>query len=193
MSEQEERKNAGTSPVGAFFHKYGYLVITALVMVVLFRGIFLLGFVTSGSMETTLPTHSVFLSWHLSYLLGDPVPQRGDIVLFKSDELGEDLVKRVIGIPGDTVSFAGGYVYVNGERLEEDYLPAQGITYPEAEGDTFTVPDGCIFLLGDHRDNSLDSRYWAQPYIPVSNILSRAMVDVSLLPGNSWIGVRAVG
>lgn len=193
MSEQEERRNTGKSPVGVFFHKYGYLVVTTLVMVVLFRGIFLLGFVTSGSMETTLPTHSVFLSWHLSFLLSDPVPERGDIVLFKSDELGEDLVKRVIGVPGDTISFSDGYVYVNGERLTEDYLPVQGITYPATDCDTFTVPEGCIFLLGDHRDNSLDSRYWDQPYIPVSNILSRAMVDISLLPGNSWIGVRAVG
>ena len=144
-------------------------------------------------METTLPTHSVFLSWHLSYAVGDPVPERGDIVLFDSDELGETLVKRVVGLPGETVSFRDGQVLINGTALEETYLPVQGITYPQNEGDSFTVPGGCVFLMGDHRDDSLDSRFWQDPFVPVSNIRSRALVDFSLWPGNTWLGVRRVG
>lgn len=177
----------------AFWKNYGYLFTTVIVMVILFRGIFLLGYVTSGSMETTLPTRSVFLSWRLSYLVGDPMPERGSIVLFDSDELDQTLVKRVVGLPGETVSFQDGQVLIDGVALEEKYLPVQGITYPLSDGDTFTVPEGCVFLLGDHRDNSLDSRFWQEPFIPVSNIRSRALVDISLLPGNSWLGVRRVG
>ena len=121
------------------------------------------------------------------------MPERGSIVLFDSDELDQTLVKRVVGLPGETVSFQDGQVLIDGVALEETYLPVQGITYPLSDGDTFTVPEGCVFLLGDHRDNSLDSRFWQEPFIPVSNIRSRALVDISLLPGNSWLGVRRVG
>lgn len=190
----EKGKNErGMSPMRRFFHNYGYLFVTVAVMLVLFRGIFLLGFVTSGSMETTLPTHSVFLGWHLSYLIGDPKPERGDIVLFSSDELGETLVKRVVALPGETVTFSDGYVWVDGTQLEEAYLPVKGITYPQTQGDTFVVPEDYVFMLGDHRDNSLDSRYWQDPYVPITNIQARALVDISLWPGNTWIGVRRVG
>lgn len=190
---EKETNERGKVAFGRFMRNYGYLFTTVIVMLVLFRGIFLLGFVTSGSMESTLPTHSVFLSWHLSYALGDPMPERGDIVLFDSDELGQTLVKRVVGLPGETISFQNGQVLVNGSALEETYLPVQGITYPQNEEDSFTVPDGCVFLLGDHRDNSLDSRFWQDPFIPVSNIRARALVDISLWPGNTWLGVRRVG
>ncbi len=190
---EKETNERGKMTFGRFLRSYGYLFATVIVMLALFRGIFLLGFVTSGSMETTLPTHSVFLGWHLSYAVGDPVPERGDIVLFNSDELGETLVKRVVGLPGETVSFRDGQVLINGTALEEAYLPVQGITYPLNEGDSFTVPDGCVFLMGDHRDDSLDSRFWQEPFVPVSNIRSRALVDISLWPGNTWLGVRRVG
>lgn len=189
----KKKNERGMTPFGRFWHQYGYLFMTVIVMLVLFRGVFLLGFVTSGSMETTLPTHSVFLGWHLPYLAGDPLPERGDIVLFSSVELDETLVKRVVGLPGETVTFSDGYVWIDGVALEEEYLPVQGITYAQKEGDSFTVPEDCVFMLGDHRDNSLDSRHWQSPYVPVSNIRARALVDVSLWPGNTWIGVRIVG
>ena len=78
-------------------------------------------------------------------MVSDPVPERGDIVTFWDEELNKVLVKRVVGLPGETLSFKNGYTYVNGEKLDESYLPT-GITYPRHEGDTFTVPEGCIFL-----------------------------------------------
>lgn len=189
----KQTNDRGPMTFGRFWRSYGYLFVTVAVMLGLFRGIFLLGFVTSGSMETTLPTRSVFLSWHLSYALGDPIPERGDIVLFDSAELGQTLVKRVVGLPGETVSFRDGDVLIDGTALEETYLPVRGITYSRSEDDSFTVPEGCVFLLGDHRDDSLDSRFWQDPFIPASSIRARALVDVSLWPGNTWLGVRRVG
>ena len=114
-------------------------------------------------MEPTLPTKSYFLGWRLPYFFGDPTPARGDIVMFRSEELGELLVKRVIGLGGDTITFADGDVYVNGEALEETYLPEQHITYPTGATEVFEVPEGCIFVMGDNRTGSYDSRAWLNP------------------------------
>ena len=87
---------------------YGYMVITLAVVFVVFRIILQLAYVPSGSMETTLPTKSLLIGWRLPYLVSDPVPDRGDIVTFYSDELGKLLVKRVIGLPGDHITFQDG-------------------------------------------------------------------------------------
>lgn len=186
----EERKE---TPVGRFFHRYGYLVVTVAVMVVLLKGVFNLAYVPSGSMEPTLPTRSVFLGLRLPWLLGNPTPDQGDIMMFYSQEYQEVMVKRVIGLPGQTVSFADGVVLVDGRVLEEDYLPAGTETWPRQEGDSFTVPEGCVLLLGDHRNNSQDSRYWENPYMPLEALRAKALVDISLLPGNTWIGLRGLG
>ena len=118
-----------------FWSDYGYLLVTAAVVFLLFRVIFQLAWVPSGSMETAIPTKSLLLSLRLPYLVSDPVLERGDVVTFQSDELGKLLVKRVIGLPGEEVSFSNGYVYVNGQKLEELYLNLRGITkYAGCEG-----------------------------------------------------------
>ena len=168
----------------------GYLIVPAAVVFLLLGVIFSLAWVPSSSMEPTLPTHSYFLGWRLSYLTGDPAPERGDIIMFRSDELDELLVKRVVGLPGDTVSLADGYVYINGAALEEDYLSVQGYTWPLTDTDTFTVPEGCVFVMGDNRTNSLDSRAWNDPYVPVEKIRAKALVDVAFWPNCTWKGVR---
>ena len=152
--------------------------------------IFSLAWVPSGSMEPTLPTKSYFLGWRLPYFFGNPTPERGDIVMFRSEELDELLVKRVIGLPGDTVSLEDGAVYVNGAALEEAYLAEQGVTWPTAETAVFEVPEGCVFVMGDNRTGSFDSRAWDNPYIPVETIRSKALVDVAFLPQCTWKGVR---
>ena len=110
-----------------FWSDYGYLLVTVAVVFVLFKVVFQLAYVPTGSMETTVPSKSLMVCWRLPYVVSDPVPERGEVVTFWSDEMGKLLVKRVIGLPGDEISFSGGYVYINGERLEEDYLPQQGI------------------------------------------------------------------
>ena len=148
--------------------------------------------IPSGSMETTIPKKTLLISWQLPYVMGDPVPERGNIVTFWSDELDKLLVKRVIGLPGDTVSFSGGYVYINGQRLEEDYLDQQGGTISPNQT-SFTVPEGCLFFLGDNRSGSNDARYWEESYIPVGNVKAHVLLAISLTGGSSWQGVRAIG
>ena len=168
----------------------GYLLVPLVSVFLLLGVIFSLAWGPTGSMEPTLPTKSYFLGWRLPYFFGDPTPARGDIVMFRSEELGELLVKRVIGLGGDTITFADGDVYVNGEALEETYLPEQHITYPTGATEVFEVPEGCIFVMGDNRTGSYDSRAWLNPYIPVEQIRSRALVDIAFLPECTWKGVR---
>lgn len=185
----EKKKKSGFA---AFWSDFGYLIVTAVVVVLVFRVLLQLSWVPSGSMETTIPKKTLLISWQLPYVMGDPVPERGNIVTFWSDELDKLLVKRVIGLPGDTVSFSGGYVYINGQRLEEEYLDQQGGTISPNQS-SFTVPEGCLFFLGDNRSGSNDARYWEESYIPVGNVKAHVLLAISLTGGSSWQGVRAIG
>lgn len=182
---------AGKSRWRRLWDDWGYLVVTAAVMLLLLRVLLQLIYVPTASMETTIPTRSLVVGWRLPYAVADPVPQRGAIVTFWNDEEGEVLVKRVVGLPGETVSFEGGFVYINGEKLDEDYLPVSGIT--QSEKDTFQVPADCIFVMGDNRTGSHDSRYLREPYIPVSQVQGRMLLAISIGSGQSWQGVRWIG
>lgn len=99
--------------------------------------------------------------------------KRGDIVIFKSDELKETLIKRLIGLPGDEIKFEGTSVYVNGEKIEEPYVKNS----MEFEGE-FKVPEGGYFFLGDNRSKSNDSRFWKQPYINGNAIIGKAQFRI---------------
>ncbi len=103
----------------------------------------------------------------------DADPERGDIVLLKHDET--QLIqngKRIIGLPGETITFEGGAVYVDGVKLDEPYL-APG-TRTESEIKEFRIPSGSYFVLGDNRQGSADSRLWGT--IPVSAIRGKILL-----------------
>ena len=170
------------------WHDYGYLVVTLSVVFVLFRVLLQLAYVPSGSMETTIPTKSLLVGWRLPYVVSDPLPERGDIVTFWNEEMERVLVKRVIGLPGETVSIKDGFVYIDGKKLDEDYLPVSGIT--QSEETAFEVPEGHIFLMGDNRTGSQDSRFWNDPYIPLDQIQGRMLLAISIGPKQSWQGIH---
>lgn len=174
-----------------FWADHGYLLITVAVVFILFRVVLQLAWVPSGSMETTIPTRSLLVSWRLPYLVGDPEPERGEVVTFWSEELDKLLVKRVIGLPGDEITFADGAVYINGEQLPEPYLPVQGKT--TAQGKSFQVPEGCFFAMGDNRGGSEDSRFWDDPYVTHEAIRAKVLLIISPFEESSWRGIRTVG
>lgn len=145
-----------------------YAVILAVVFIV-FHFILMLGRIPTESMEPNLMTHDWFLGERGAY--SEEEPERGDIIVFYSDEFGMSLCKRVIGLPKEEVSFVGGHVYIDGKPLNEsEYLSEDVVTESE---DTFTVPEDCVFVLGDNREVSDDARYWEDPYVSYEDIQAR--------------------
>ena len=133
--------------------------------------------VKEHSMEPTLQENNyIFLSRQAYTLFGEP--ERGDIVVFHTDLRTVDgkeksLVKRIIGLPGETVSIKGGVVYINGEPLEEDYT-LDGYTNTELE--EVVVPEGELFCMGDNRQNSIDSRDSSVGCVPIDQIIGKAVL-----------------
>lgn len=102
---------------------------------------------------------------------------RGTPVLFKHGDA--TFVKRVIGLPGDTVSFEDGAVYIDGEVLDEStYLDVSVTT--ESDTEAFDVPAGFYLMLGDNRAVSYDARYWPYPYTPSEDIVGRLLFAIPI-------------
>ncbi len=126
--------------------------------------------VPTGSMQSTIMIGDRLIGNRLAYLISDP--KRGDIVMFLwPDDESEIFIKRVIGLPGDTVQVLGGQLYINGEKYEEDYLNEE---MRDEDTELFTVPEGCYFMMGDNRNNSRDSRAWKNPFVAKDKILGKA-------------------
>ena len=131
--------------------------------------------VSGGSMENTLEDGDYVLISNLFY-----TPERGDIIVFEDKDIDDSspLVKRVIGVAGDTVriertSSSTYTVYLNGEVLTEDYVYVNGMHYRDPSGE-WTVGDGEIFVLGDHRNVSRDSREFGP--VRVEGILGKVLL-----------------
>ncbi len=130
--------------------------------------------IPSGSMEQTIEVGDRIFSEKLSYTFGEP--KQGDIITFEDPADPERvLIKRVIATGGQTVDLRDGVVYVNGVALDEPYTQGKpsndlnsGIEYP------YTVPDGYVWVMGDNRTNSADSRAFGS--IPLESITGRAML-----------------
>lgn len=128
------------------------------------------GFAISGTcMEPNLSTGQRILGNKLAYRF--ETPSRGDIVVFKCPvEPSKTYIKRVIGLPGETIEIREGKVYINEKHLNEPYLIhlAHGDYGPER------VKPGCLFVMGDFRDQSNDSRYWGE--LPMKNLEAKAWI-----------------
>ncbi|MCZ2128409.1 MAG: signal peptidase I [Anaerolineales bacterium] len=120
------------------------------------------------SMQPTLQDGEFVLVSKLSYKWGDF--QRGDVIVFYyPNDLKERLVKRIIGLPGDRVSARGGQVFVNEQALNEYY-----IAQPPAYSGDWVVPNGSLFVLGDNRNNSRDSKDWG--LLPQKDVIGKAVL-----------------
>jgi signal peptidase I len=114
------------------------------------------------------------------YVLGGP--QRGDIAVLRPPNEEVDLIKRIIGLPGDRLMIRNGEVYINDQALDEPYIHfSAGYTYP-IDGQPLIVPPGQYFVLGDNRSNSRDSHLgW---FVPAENLVGRAWL--TYWPPANW-------
>lgn len=141
-----------------------------------FIGTFIImnAYIPSGSMENTLKEGDKVIGNRLAYKFSEP--ERGDIIMFKfPDDESRDFIKRVIGLPGETVTVKAGKVYINDSEvpLTEDYLKEEPF---EADFGPYEVPAGHYFVMGDNRNGSNDSRYWNNPYVSEDEILAKAVI-----------------
>jgi len=164
--------------------------------------------IPSGSMEDTLLIGDHLIMSRVGYDAGIPFtnihmplwrnPKRQQIIIFKPpfDPTQPDYVKRVIGLPGDVVDVRDGSVWVNGNRLNENYTlgptePAPPGQAPRGYQDVkfpYKVPEDCYFAMGDNRENSYDSRFWG--CVPRKDILGTPVIIYMSLnaPKDAWNG-----
>lgn len=211
--DQQDAERADAKKQDAkFFRELPILVIAALAIAILIKTLLVQAFyIPSESMVPTLKRGDRVLVCRVCYVVGDV--QRGDVIVFTDPNpdphqergviggllhwLGEgigvaqpadeDFIKRVIGLPGDVVEVRGGTVLVNGTELDESYL------HPTPDTRSYgpeRVPDGMLFVLGDNRLVSGDSRF--QPpggvgFVPEDNVIGRAFVII--WPAGRWGGL----
>lgn len=208
--EAAKRKN----PVRRFLGEMPGLVLMSLLLAILIKSFLVQAFyIPSGSMENTLKINDRVLVSKVPYYFHDPA--RGDVIVFEDPTPGklpkrgvvdgafhwlfqgigfmkpdsEDFIKRVIGVPGDTVEGKRGKVFVNGVPIDEPYVKGTTSDFKE-----LTVPDGMYFVMGDNRQQSQDSRFGlgvpalqSRPeigFIPRDDIIGKAWVVV--WPVHDW-------
>ncbi|UIE40367.1 signal peptidase I [Leptodesmis sichuanensis A121] len=136
--------------------------------------------IPSESMTPTLQVGDRLILEKISYHFH--APQRGDIIVFKAppdltiQNIHDDFVKRIIGLPGEVVAVKHGRVYVNGSAIVEPYIQAS----PTYNYGPVTVPGNQYFVLGDNRNHSYDSHFWG--FVPSQNIIGHGVLRLSPLP-----------
>ena len=177
-----------TAPIeekGGWFRFFLDLLETIFLSVALFLGINAITArvqVDGFSMRPTLEDQSYILVNKMSFR--SKLPERGDIIVFRFPiDPAQDFIKRVIGLPGDTVDIRNGQVRVNDQVLDEPYISAA----PQYTG-TWQVPENNFFVLGDNRNNSSDSHVWGT--VPKDNVIGKAITVY--WPPSAWAMIEHV-
>jgi signal peptidase I len=151
--------------------------------------------IPSSSMEATLQigdhilVNKLSYGLHLLFFQKEAVwqwgtPARGDIVVFtlkdnpltQEDESDTNLIKRVIGLPGDVLEVKGTSVYINGSRYAADDKYASWLSGGVKNFGPVAIPKDKLFMMGDNRDFSKDARYWIDPFLPIERVKGRAFI-----------------
>lgn len=176
LEVEVEKKQGGAQSVVKEILSWVIPFASALVVALLLKNYVIINAdIPTGSMENTIMPGNRLIGSRLSYLKDGP--ERGDIVIFRYPDNEEELyVKRVIGLPGETVDIRDGHIYIGGSEvpLTEDYLKEE---WTVATGDYhFQVPEDSYLMLGDNRNDSWDARYWNNTYVQREKILGKAVV-----------------
>lgn len=189
--EQTEAQGGGKAKREASDGRDLYLNIRVLVgmmtvFVLMFTFVARIIVVSGESMENTLYNGDLLFVWSLGY-----TPKQGDVVVLTQESYQEDsIVKRVIATEGQTVDidYYSGRVYVDGAALKEDYIREQMLLPSYGEGlNHVTVPEGCVFVMGDNRNHSADSRFPAIGIVDVRCIIGHGILVI--FPFHHWKGL----
>lgn len=173
---KSQRKKEAKNRIAEEIWEYAKVIIFAVVFVLIVNNFILINaLVPSESMEKTIMTGDRIFGFRLAYLLDEP--ERFDIVIFKypdDPEQKELYIKRIIGLPGETVDIVDGKVYINGseEPVDDSFCPET----PIGNFGPYTVPEGCYFMLGDNRNCSKDSRFWEDKFVKKEKIVGKAVL-----------------
>ncbi len=171
ISNEDEELSSGSS-FWRFFRDVLETLVLAILLFIAINAVSARIRVDGSSMVPTLNNGQFVMINRLAYNLGDFTTgevKRGDVVVFHYPRDPEqEYIKRIIGLPGETVEITSGHVYVNGQQMIEPYIAADA----RNEGE-WAVPAGHIFVLGDNRNNSQDSRSFG--YVTMENVIGRAL------------------
>ena len=169
--------------IGKELWEYVKMIIFVLIFVLVVNNFLIINAkIPSPSMEDTIMTGDRIFGNRLAYVFGDP--QRFDIVIFRyPDDESQLFIKRIIGLPGETVEIIDGKVYIDGSEtpLDDSFTPET----PTGNYGPYTVPENCYFMLGDNRNNSNDARDWQTHYVRRDEILGKAWFRY--YPSIGWI------
>jgi len=154
-------------------------IVVALVLALIIRAFFLQVFwIPSGSMEKTLDINDRIVVNKVSYYFR--LPQRFEIVVFRAVQaMGEekkDLIKRLVGLPGETLEIKNGDLFINGSCIEYPTNMKQSMNQDYANFGPVTIPSDSFFVMGDNRPESADSRYWG--FLPKKNLIGPAFLRI---------------
>ena len=155
------------------FHWILTLAIAVIIALCVNRFVLVNAEIPSGSMENTIMTGDRVFGNRLAYIFGEP--KRFDIIIFRyPDDEKQLFIKRIIGLPGETVEIHDGQIFIDGSKT-----PLKDVTTKEFMQGSFgpyTVPDNCYFVMGDNRNNSKDSRYWEHTFVTDDEIVGKAFL-----------------
>lgn len=173
--KQEQEQDRARKRASDTYQNVRTLVTVLAALILIFTFVVRVVIVSGPSMENTLQNGDALLVWSLGYS-----PEQGDIVVLTQPAYQRDsIVKRVIAVGGQTVDidYASSTVYVDGVPLEEDYIKEFMRVPSYGEGNNhITVPEGCLFVMGDNRNESADSRYPVIGIIDERCVIGRAML-----------------
>lgn len=171
---EETREEEKKSSMAKEIRDYIVMIAVVVVAVLIVNQVFLINArIPSSSMEDTIMINDRVFGNRLAYK-GDGEPKRFDIVIFRyPDNEKQYFIKRVIGLPGETVDIRDGKVYINNanEPLDDSFCPET----PVGSFGPYEVPDNCYFVMGDNRNHSNDSRFWVHTYVREDEILGKAV------------------
>ncbi|MBN1991792.1 MAG: signal peptidase I [Anaerolineae bacterium] len=181
----EPESPSGWQTAWAVLREVGETIILTLIIFFLIQTVIRNFRVVGTSMVDNLHDGQYLIIDKLTYskllreTLGWSGPRHGDVVVFEPpSHPGEDYVKRIVGLPGETIEITGGKIYINGQELPEPFQPKT----PAYQLAPQVVPEGHVYVLGDNRNNSNDSHNWGP--LPIENIVGRAWI--SYWPPHEW-------